>query len=66
MFTAMIFACWLHSPNECTQFIDKRGPYLNEGDCSIRVVQMIEEIRNITPGKIIVGAKCTVMAQEST
>ena len=66
MFTAIIFACWLHSPNECTQFVDKRGPYLNEGDCAIRIVEMIGEIRGITPGKVIVGAQCTVIAQEST
>jgi len=66
MFTAIVFACWLHSPNDCTQFIDKQGPYRNEDECSTRVVRMIKEIRNITPGKVIVGAECTIIAQEAT
>jgi len=66
MFTAIVLACWLHSPNDCTQFIDKRGPYRNEGECGTRVVEMIGEIRNITPGKVIVGAECTILAQEAT
>ena len=66
MFTAIILACWLHSPQDCTQFVDKRGPYKTEGECAIRAVTMIREIRTITPGKVIVGAHCSVIAEEST
>jgi len=66
MFTAIILACWLQSPQDCTQFVDRRGPYKTEGECSIRAVNMIGEIRSFTPGMIIVGAQCTVIAQEST
>jgi len=66
MFTAMILACWLHSPNDCTQFTDKRGPYLDEGECGTRAVEMIGEIRRVTPGMIIVGAQCATGPQEST
>ena len=66
MFTAMILACWLHSPNDCTQFTDKRGPYLDKGECGTRGVGMIGERRTITAGMIIVGAHRATGPQEST
>ncbi|MAI39616.1 hypothetical protein [Alteromonas sp.] len=62
MFKAIVFACVINSPNDCTQFDDTWGLKVTRENCETRIEEMIESLGEVLPltGKDykIVGTKC--------
>lgn len=50
---------------KCLQFEDTMGPYRTEEECVTRIVEMIGNIREISPNLSIVSTSCSPKNQIS-
>ena len=66
MFTPIIFACAFIVTQECVRFEDDWGPYATEEQCIERIVEMINNIRTISPDLHIVRTLCRIEKGVST
>ena len=58
MFTALVLACVMASPDRCIEAEDTLGPYETKGQCVMRVHEMVAQMRMVFPAPHTYQYKC--------